>query len=814
MAIAATFSAQLNDCDSVQNWIPRTTGSNSMQTPTINTTGQYEGNACLNLEFYGSGPTAEIENFIIGTKDISVYDTLAFNWFISDANLSAITAMRVKIGTSTAAYNYWDLTPAQYSALADPASSSWRQVNLTGLTTTNTSGSIDSTNINFLAIELVANAAFSAFAASGTVRLDNWKVIKHFDFVSDVELDGVGYMLQPGTYNYEDQPYSVDRFSTGDVTYSNFDIYQFHAQTDWSGGLNDEYGINSNTFWDGTGIDASEKGQITNLLRFTDITAAASTGIVTSIQEYNGSAFIGVSSGAASAKIYSWVGSGSTLTLQRTVAKSALIDQTVFQGNLWASFGNPHSTTNTMEMFDGASWSSIAQSGMFFAELGNSLYTMDTASVMHSFDGSTWTTEYTQTGWFGHRMVTWNDKIYYLASTPYFNYYQQERCALFSYDGVDRLKIYEWDDWCKNSIALWKNKLWFIIGGILTSYDGESIVQELNFGTNIPKELSFDIFSNLYTTGNYAEVGNGIQSFGDKLCVVNNSGLSSNFQNTILTNYGEGFVRSTVLGGNSENYSALGKYSINNRKHLLFGTTLAYIGTEQLKGDLFDSSYEQGVLISSWIDADLFSVDKTLFSITLTYKSFSTLSASNSFEAPTAFLVMYKLNDDSNNWSILGSVNKEDINTTSKEILFPSNTVAKKFKILIILGRGFVQTGNYSNQGSYFQFGSLNQVTLNNVAYKYIVSPDTKKKWNFGVILSNNTLLNSSIRDSSNGYEKSILLWASRIKKKRLTYKDIDNQIYNVIVNDVKVQGPLAQTGRDSIGTNPEYVASIELLEG
>lgn len=798
------YELELNDCDSLRNWgafdgIPPNP-SGYTEAFGINYTGQVQGTACINfnIDFDGAdfSGIGGMYNSNIGTHNIENYNDIKFNLYLRSADVAGVQGATARVGTDTANYNFWNLTTGQLTGVSSSSANTdgyWRDVILSSPSSANASGTVDLNNINYISFAIDFSSTTSGGISIGNIRLDNWRAVKNFDSKYDVELDGQGYQLlqQEGSYNRANQPYSVDRYSTGDITYSNFDIYQYHSQTDWSGGFNDEFGLQENTFWDGRGLDTSEVGKIKNQYGISFVTAAANTGLVTAIQEYKQSAFFGITAGANSSFIYSWPGTGNNLTLQYSVERSAIQDMLVFQNNLWVSVGEPYTTPNQMAMFDGATWSAVNQSAGFMAELGDSLYTMDQSSRMRSFDGTTWTTEFTHTGWYGHRMVTWRDKIYYLASTGDPRFTRQERCALYSYDGVDRLLIQEFDGWCKNSIAVYNNKLYFVVNGILLSYDGENINNELDLSLRYPREVTLDIYSLV------SDLGAGIQSISNKLHLVQNS-ASATTTSQILTSSGNGFTPGFYVGstsGDTNHFTALGVYTISSEKRLLLGTANGKVYVE--RSSSAGSDEITGYYDSGWIDANLFSIDKIFKSIQIYFDSLSVYAEN--------LTIQYILDNEDDTFVTLDKVDAAyQSGSTYVEFNFPPNTVGKKLRYRIILGGDSITT----------QGGGVVTTAVTNVSIKYLLAPDTKHKWNIRVMMPNNLLLNSGIRDVDNGETLANTLWASRIKKEVLQYKDIDNQIYNVIVNDVSIQGPYnVQTGRDSMGTNPEYVASIELLE-
>lgn len=795
------YELELNDCDSFKNWSFYGDEDGS----SYNLTGQYEGSAAFNLELGSGGPApsgwAQITyayNDLIGSKNLSNFDNVKFNFYVSDANLTALAGATARLGTDVSNFYYFPLTVARLSTLANPADGYWREITLSNLTAASSSGTADITNINFIGFLLQGNG--SALFQSDEIRLDYWRATRYFQDDYDVELDGQGYQLlqKEGSYNRGKQPYSVDRYSTGDITYSNFDTYQYHAQTDWSAGWNDRYGLAENTFWDGQGLDISTVGELKNALQGIDITVVANSGYISAIQEYKQSAFVGLSNGANSSRIYSWNGSaGVNFSAVQTVARSAILDMAVYQGDLWTSIGQPQRTDATLLNFDGTTWSAVSsQSGIYFSQIGDTLYVAGAEGLMRSFDGSTWTTEFQQSGWEIHRMVSWRDKLWYLASLGHWKYWGQVKSALYSYDGVDRLLIQEFDDWCKPSIDVKDNKLWFTIGGILKSYDGENLVDEMDITSRYPIKSALDIYSSSTDVYDASDFGKGIQAIGNKLFVVNNSALTGSVDSQVLMNSGNGF---SPYYRNGEEITALGTYTINTEKRLLIGGLsghLQYLASEN------DSSkpYAVATKEASIVDAELFTIDKLFKSAQIFF---------NEISAGQSIVFQYKIDNEEDDWSTLGTVGTYDVGSTSIEFDFPPATTGKKLIYRLIIG------GSASQVDTVFTNTTAAQIRIQDVVIKYLLAPDTKKKWLVKVMLPNNLQLNSGLREPSNGESLAASLETSMAKKEVLQYKDVDNQIYNVIINDVQIEGPYnVQTGRDSMGTNPEYVASIELLEG
>lgn len=802
MSVPNFYERILSALNSKKGWALNdgTNNNPSITFTGVGYTGQDTGSLQLSYPA-NSASTKTLYTPYVPFEDITGFDKVDL-YFRSSAlayTAFATSGINVAVGNNSANAFYWNLGQAQLSA----GTNAWAQIELP-LTGAVESGTVDQTNISYIGIQPIKDAATGA----GIILFDQITASRYFDHEYDIELDGVGYQLVEESYVREDLPPIADRFSTGDITYSDFDIYQYHAQTDWSGGWNDVKGIEDNTFYDGYNINTKNVGEIRQgrgLLYIASI--AAASGMITSIQEYKNSAFFGVSAGSNSSRVMSIAGltgiSSISAVVQTTVAKSAVIDQIVFRDQLWASFGNPDSATNTMQMFDGATWSAVSQSGMYFAELNGYMYTMDTASNMRSFDGTTWSTEYTDTGWKGHRMATWRDKVWYLATKGSSTRSQQTSGALFYFDGVNRVQVKNFDGILGNSLEVYQDKIWFVENGILQSFDGERFTSEHDITDRYLSKFALDIYSSATATTDYLASGKGIQAIGNSLSIVGNKAEFSGF---ILQNNRFGFSPLYVVDEFSNplrSITALGAYIYKGAKYLLAafydGSTLLNIVAEPNSEDLAASAsdkYMPSSITSSWIDADLFSVDKLWKSIQVYFKE--PLWPGDTFSI-RAYIQLSE-DDDFQEIGLIAYDNSNPGDFADRyksfiELQLPNDCVSNKIRYKL----DFIATNT--------------PITITDIAVKYILSPDTKHRWTFNVILANDVLNNANVRDSQDGYDKSLSLWETRLKKNLVNFRDVDNQIYDVVVNRVRIQGPNVEEGGEPIENGPEYVAVIELIE-
>lgn len=83
----------------------------------------------------------------------------------------------------------------------------------------------------------------------------------------DIDLDGNGYCLKPGSYSKKIIPFFADQQFQGEPSLADSSIYKFFSQTDWTGGRNKEQLITPNVFKDSYNIDINRKGGEVRLAR-------------------------------------------------------------------------------------------------------------------------------------------------------------------------------------------------------------------------------------------------------------------------------------------------------------------------------------------------------------------------------------------------------------------------------------------------------------------------------------------------------------------------------------------------------------------
>lgn len=764
---------QLHACDATTGWTAvADRDTTALATDTVNF---QEGTASLKL---GVDTTGSSSNnwaeyyFTTSATDVGNYDYLQFYIKIEDATtLGRISFMLIDM-VFDADYEDFFSWQIEQSDLAV----GWNTMRLYFNQSTFTYGTPDRSTFQKLTVHI---HHLGTSITAGNILVDDFKVADNLESKYDIKIDGQGYMLLQdgeGAYSQTDHPYQHDRFSTGDVELSDFNFYQYQAQTDWSHGFQEKYlsGEQPSVFWDGNYIDHSHIGELRMHPKRALVSASGNSGVVTGIETYKGSAFISVVNTPTS-WVYSWPGSGNALTLSNTLtSKTQVWDLEKYNDKLYVSTG----VGGTVYQFDGSTWSGLTQTATFMGVLGDTLYA-GKLNAMLSYDGSTWTEEYAHTGLYIGDMVTWRDKIYYLATDDAQHYRDGSKASLFYWDGVDRVEIQQFDEAAKTSIEYWNNRLWFIVGNVLYSFDGEALVEELDLldadGNSLGSDtLGISTFST-FENG----IGKGLKRIGKKLYMVLNSASTSK----LLVNPGYGWA--PALGDHTAFYTTLGVLERNNNSgdSVMLGDQAGNV--YRIDEDAFDTAATSHVE-SSWIDMDLPNVQKMFRSMAFQCED---------LPAGSTVHMYYKLDDDSNSWTTLTFTNIAG--ETFVENQFPSSTVGKRIKYKIELSN------------------SVGTATprVNDIIIKYIIAPDTKKRWTVGIVLSDEVVLLDGKRETKNARELRAALWESRKKKQVVEFQDTDGSVYDVLMNDLQVRSPGSLKTQIQDGEGPEFHAFIELIE-
>lgn len=790
----ATFdSVQLEACEATTQWT--TVADRDCEAAVATNTQKYEGTNSIGLTIDKTRSDAsdwgEYYWEPSSVTDISKYNSISFQLYLVAGIISSeqLSHFTFQIITDSADANYYEYTIPVHEV--DDTTDAWQKITLNFNHPTKLVGNPDKTTFQKFNIKIYHNDSDIA-----TMYVDDFRAESLEEAEYDLKIDGQGYLLLPdeeNVYAQSNLPYQHDRFSTGEVDFSDWNFYQYKTQTDWSAGFPYKYNTaeQPNTFWDGDYLNITTFGELKSADIMQTITAAAMSGTVTGIQAYKQSAFVAVVSGSAApvtGHIYSWPGSGNTLTYQNSaMVNDGIYDMTVYQNELYVGTGD-----SDIMHYNGSSWSAIAQSATFMSVLGDTLYAAKPDGSMQSFDGTTWTSEYTHTGMYIQRIKTWRNKIYYLATDQSTgdSFSAREHTTFYSYDGVDRLKLYEFNEGSKRSIEYSNNKLWFIVGGILYSYDGTNLDEELNL---ISADDDYEKKSLGEPESQYAsavsDTGKGLLNMENSLYAILIGSLAQNTDGRVLKNTNDlGFVpyaNIAELSGEARDVTALGGIDGlgNESDVLMLGTSLGSVYYFEI-GDTTTTEDRIPYVTSGIIDMGFPNVEK----------QFVSMGVYTDLLPQGSLITIYYDVDETGTFTRL--VTNAEKNSSFIEAELPNGTYGKKIRYKIELE---------SIDGS--------SPVIKDIFIKYIIAPHTKKKWNLNLAIAQQIEKADNTREEKNAKQLKNKLWDSRLKRSKVEYQDIDGSTYDVYINDIQILGPVRNKNRRATNKGPEYHAFVELIE-
>lgn len=577
-----------------------------------------------------------------------------------------------------------------------------------------------------------------------------------------ITLDNTGYIIKQGSYSKELQPTTESRYSTGNIGYSDLTVWQYFAQSNWINGFDQKFLVDDSCFYDNEYTNTNEPGEIKLFPQLTVADNFVDAGPIKTIKSYNGSVYIGVQK--VSPSIWKWTGSGSA-TFELSLANmSTLIDSEVWDDKLYISTG----AGGQVYTYNGTAWNSLAKSINWMTSWESCLWG-NSATTLYKYDttdNSAWTSEFAIAGEYMKAMKVFRGKIYYLATDV-----DNQGTYFCSYDGDLRTKIYTWNEGCRPSMEIFESKLWMEVGGTLYSFNGAEVRRELNLQSRWGKKGL-----GIYPTATQDE-GKGVCAAGKRFyCVANPSATSSSL---LVKEESTGFSQAIGVVGYPITTLGVFDQGATSDNSLLAGDNSGNL--YYLNESLYSTS-NTGIVESSWIDADLFSLDKLWNSLVIYH---DTLPASTSITAK------YKLDDDSA-WNTFTNGTSNTSGTTNFSAAFPTGTIGKKLKY----------------QLSLITANSAVTPTVQDVVAKYILNPPVKKKWQFAVVLGNDTILLDGTREPKSGAELEAGLWSAIDKDALLSFTDADNSTFNVIFSNLRVEGPHINQKKGM-----EYHALVELIE-
>jgi len=582
----------------------------------------------------------------------------------------------------------------------------------------------------------------------------------------NVAIAGQGYILAGTPDNparrLEQAPVYGNRFASGDRDYTDFSLWWYWAQTDWSVGIKQDYSSweDDARYYYSYNIDAfSEYGAIKlmpGLALENDFTENIITGYWGTVgvpSSYH--LFVGTW-GTSPAKIYMKSGS----TWADVTSSGGFLDSNTYvvsqllshKWSVWAvarSSSKTASTTTAVLSSDNGNlwnnqtaaiatelgWSNISY-GCALAEDGNSLYVaVENASgsqmgiVKTDDNGTSWTVlvnKTTEEVIIDMKIV--GGQLYYLTNlaASYFLYVYDISSAtgthIWTFRGTDELDT----EWAGGSfLSLWNYKLQIRIPRKdIWEYD-------LASGT-IARIFSRNDDLNTFLGGYFYDFrfpGNVVAE--NKVWFTNLIYDGAVFYNSLKNYNNSTYIVSPLMADLS---SSVIYFRDNNDKSKLYKT----------------NGYKtSGELIFNRIDV-VSTIDKLWNSLTFV---FDKLSANEK-------ITFYYSADEMATWTEIGGVDYsvDGGSVTSKTILFPENTVAKRIWLKVKLEGG----------------GSSTPV-LRDVSIQYLPMPDYKQRWVLQVYCYDDImLLDGKTREAKRGEELRNILKTAWWSKQAVDFHDID----------------------------------------
>lgn len=584
-----------------------------------------------------------------------------------------------------------------------------------------------------------------------------------------IGLDSVGYMLtgtpkEPGRRMDRSEVFG-NRFASGDRDYTDFSIWWFWAQTDWSGGFKDDIAWEDDAkFYYSTNIDAFSEiggfklaGTLTETEDFTDNISAATNGTTNDL-DYS---YIGTEGDAVSSKVEVWRSSNESdwtdVSSASFPAAHNLVPAMIVKDNyLWVlQLGT--ASTWTISYFDGnTTWYDATADAKTGASITNNI-TAATAATAIGIDlyiacdgglNSEWAIiktsdpDPTTTGEWSKITGALEDKrivaLENYGGNLYYLLYSSPVVELRKYDLTNSIDIlvetfkgvsynnelsdrYLHSKFGKLIVTIPNSEIW--------SYDGSDL------------ERIYKIDSAKNTIGNEAKAGSlskGGQISGDKIYWSNLIYDGTNFYNWIkrsddatTTNFIPILVNEsgTIFGCQSD-VSALARSKL-----------YSYSG--------YKSTADKNFLVFNEFQ-DVSTIDKLANTIKIIYKP---------FDIGESIKVSYSI-DGGANYTLLGTASYalDGASKTQKKFEFSGSIVFQKMMIKVDLD------GDGSSTPTFLDY-----------SLQYVPVPDYKYQW-FLNIKANDLIndMSNKVRVSDKGVDIRSKLRASFLGQAVVDYEDVD----------------------------------------
>lgn len=604
----------------------------------------------------------------------------------------------------------------------------------------------------------------------------------------DLKINNIGYILRPGSYIKKKMPNSALQFRTGDVEYSNLTAWQYFGQSDWSGGAGKKLFSDPTKFRYSVGIKVTDEGE----LKLTDkpISTSFSASDHHTGLKFGANYYLGGSNG-----IYSYDGT-TTFTQKQALTTANVYSCENFNGAMYFAVNG----TTLYYSTDGTTWNTLTKSGYYLQKNHNRLYLGGDSKALYSYNGTSWTTEFTSKEWEIQGMAASQRLLLMLCKDD------GNRVALRAYDGTNDFTIKEWKNMVLSSNV--KNGLLHIRDNIayftmqsedknnlyIYRYDGGMVeeIYHLKVNEEFPSGITYGGLWTLETIG--------IAIVNEKVVItVQIDGAIDEFEIYEIDKNDNLICIETSYGDYANENVTIKSIPIAIGRDLLFTGALVSANTcyKTQRSNLDQKYRDSGSIVFSTWDMDLFSLDKWFAGLNV----FNKLLPTN-----TSYSIQIRIDEGS--WSTASTNNTA--NTIAIDIQFLSSNIGKKIDVRINLAT----TDNNSSP------------TIQDVVLRYILAPQMRWQWQFDLLIIDNlarrdgTLEKNSAKNLIRHLKNAIRYEdTSANTPPIIRFVDVDEEVYDiaepgtddkgVIFEDLEILGPF------SFGAEgPEYVARCVLIEG
>ena len=523
-----------------------------------------------------------------------------------------------------------------------------------------------------------------------------------------------------------------------DLDYKDASAFLPWAQTDWSGGFQEEQWKDNAAFLNGNNLEYFEKfGQVSLLNEISAEIADLGAGSVADTQEYNDLLYIGISS--ISPRLFS-VDSADTVVNVVTgwTVISDFFDLEEHKGFLWLGLSSSTPATDSpLQTYDGTTFTDITLGGALASStavrvvqrIGERLYVAGftgTASdgdalVFTDDEGATFTTLITKTG--RNRLIREAEDV---NGFLYFLIEDGIQTELWRVSGTVVTQIYRWNNLLQANVRGWNGNLYIqgIQDGLLRRYKWDGARLQVVFEERIS---GLDLVSNTRIT--MVPWRENLHTYGLTYDGIINS---------------PGYVFKD--SGNEQFPEFVWGTSANQVLYFIGDDGASTLSLKKLDASAFVTSgnVETGRFFASKI-----AVDKLWHSVTLMFEELATAET---------LQVEFSL-DDGANYTSIGTIDFADVGAVTEFTLpLPENTSSRKINLRITLGGDGTSTP-----------------VLQAFTARFLILGDPRFRWSLDMIAFDEfTTLDGHTEIPERADELRQILYRSHLLRQIVDFEDVD----------------------------------------